>query len=353
MRTWGLWRYTPHPKRWIKDMLLPWSYLDAEPLDGGSPKRGVSPLRGFAMSPISRSVYDRPIQAGLDILERELRAADIPADGQMQDLPVGEMRTLRIRITVYGGRIPGGRRTRESLYLLVPPLIRFADLNSHFDIADVAGQVGDGSFYVNREVYEATGEFIQGNVLGSHHAVNAIDVQNSPMREMAGFVLTALDSFLERGGGADPRFNPPGDRAAFAKARSEIIDTLESHGWNVKRDLATPYATSPDEELRLWFKPQAVYFTWKSGRYTQTELEEGSNEPSYRRPWKGHRSADARSLNPWRDDATMQYLEHTAGIVGRRKPVSRGLDIRKLEEPIGEGFLAYIHREFPAVMFAL
>ena len=53
----------------------------------------------------------------------------------------------------------------------------------------------------------------------------------------------------------------------FAEAREDIMSGLAADGWEMKRDLKVPHATSPDpartyrsnERWRLWFKPQAVY----------------------------------------------------------------------------------------------
>jgi hypothetical protein len=47
----------------------------------------------------------------------------------------------------------------------------------------------------------------------------------------------------------------------FAQSHDEILDYLASRGWSVKKSLKVPHATSPDGRVRLWFKPQAVYFT--------------------------------------------------------------------------------------------
>jgi len=55
-------------------------------------------------------------------------------------------------------------------------------------------------------------------------------------------------------------------RKTFAQARSEILDRLQSSGWALKRNLKVPHATSPDGDLRLWFKTQAVYATCDRSR---------------------------------------------------------------------------------------
>lgn len=50
----------------------------------------------------------------------------------------------------------------------------------------------------------------------------------------------------------------------FDQARREIreiLTALREAGWTVKSDLKVPHATSPDGELRLWFKAQAVHST--------------------------------------------------------------------------------------------
>ena len=46
----------------------------------------------------------------------------------------------------------------------------------------------------------------------------------------------------------------------FKQARGEILQYLRDvEGWSVEYNLAIPHATSPYEDVRLWFKPQAVY----------------------------------------------------------------------------------------------
>jgi hypothetical protein len=54
----------------------------------------------------------------------------------------------------------------------------------------------------------------------------------------------------------------------FLTARARILDELRGLGWNVVafnaregKPMKVPHATSPDGGLRLWFKPQAVWFT--------------------------------------------------------------------------------------------
>lgn len=47
----------------------------------------------------------------------------------------------------------------------------------------------------------------------------------------------------------------------FKAARQKMLGELLALGWAVKADLKVPHATSPDGEVRLWFKAQAVHFT--------------------------------------------------------------------------------------------
>ncbi len=47
----------------------------------------------------------------------------------------------------------------------------------------------------------------------------------------------------------------------YAQAQREILAYLQANRWAVKPNLKIPYATSPDGETRIWFKPQGVWFT--------------------------------------------------------------------------------------------
>ena len=63
---------------------------------------------------------------------------------------------------------------------------------------------------------------------------------------------------------ADPKKRP-----TFAAARAALLDHLKAERWVVTTwspsgALKTPYATSPDGRIRLWFKPQAVYVSYGS-----------------------------------------------------------------------------------------
>lgn len=60
-------------------------------------------------------------------------------------------------------------------------------------------------------------------------------------------------------------------RKTFQEARAEIIEHLKKEHWTVKEGLKIPHATSPNGEIRVWFKPQAVYVSY-ANRVTDHQL---------------------------------------------------------------------------------
>jgi hypothetical protein len=63
--------------------------------------------------------------------------------------------------------------------------------------------------------------------------------------------------------------------STYAEARAELIRYLIDTGWEVRqyqngRQMATPWAESPNGQFRLWFKPQAVHYTTTSGGMVHT-----------------------------------------------------------------------------------
>ena len=48
---------------------------------------------------------------------------------------------------------------------------------------------------------------------------------------------------------------------SLEQVRAELTDYLDRNGWTVKRGLKIPHATRDDGLLRLWFKPQAVWYS--------------------------------------------------------------------------------------------
>jgi hypothetical protein len=68
----------------------------------------------------------------------------------------------------------------------------------------------------------------------------------------------------------------------YKQARQAIFDVLRARGWTLKTDLKTPYATSPSGYFRLWFKPQAVYYT-DGGRHVANDARTISYELDIRK----------------------------------------------------------------------
>jgi hypothetical protein len=48
----------------------------------------------------------------------------------------------------------------------------------------------------------------------------------------------------------------------FAQATKDHLQNLKAMGWTVADGLKVPHATSPDKEIRLWFRPQAVWASY-------------------------------------------------------------------------------------------
>lgn len=47
----------------------------------------------------------------------------------------------------------------------------------------------------------------------------------------------------------------------YTKAHKSIMADLAAHGWTVQSNLKIPHATSPQGNVRLWFKPQTIHMT--------------------------------------------------------------------------------------------
>lgn len=45
----------------------------------------------------------------------------------------------------------------------------------------------------------------------------------------------------------------------YGKATSRLLNELGSLGWATNANLKIPHATSPGQDVRVWFKPQAIY----------------------------------------------------------------------------------------------
>jgi hypothetical protein len=57
-------------------------------------------------------------------------------------------------------------------------------------------------------------------------------------------------------------------KPTFVEAKQAILDYLGKEGWKLSAPgLKVMHATSKDGKVRLWFKAQAVYFTYSTGRH--------------------------------------------------------------------------------------
>jgi hypothetical protein len=66
--------------------------------------------------------------------------------------------------------------------------------------------------------------------------------------------------------GIKPKPRSPSERRpkapkTYAKAQQEILHLLGNQGWTLSGRLKIPHATSPDGEVRFWFKAQAIYMS--------------------------------------------------------------------------------------------
>lgn len=72
----------------------------------------------------------------------------------------------------------------------------------------------------------------------------------------------------------DPDPTPRGlKRPTFARQRETLLKAFADFGWEVTerdyrtgRPLKVPHATNPEGDIRLWFKPQSVYYAHITGQ---------------------------------------------------------------------------------------
>ena len=71
----------------------------------------------------------------------------------------------------------------------------------------------------------------------------------------------------------------------YAQAQRDILQNLAANDWQVSPSLKIAHATSPNGQLRLWFKPQAVWFTkgskhnFKDARSISYDLDIRTRDP--------------------------------------------------------------------------
>ena len=81
-------------------------------------------------------------------------------------------------------------------------------------------------------------------------------------------------------------------KETYQQAKVRLLRELASQGWGTSPHLKIPHATSPNQEIRVWFKPQALYFTLIQGE-------------------KRHHFGDARSIHVDFRGMTMEQLTET------------------------------------------
>lgn len=236
LREWWFWRLKPAPLKRLESLRLPWRYtgryddeITIAQLEATKKQRQSSldiPVKFWRRAqPTSttksvgspappedawseQSAIGAPrgnLTRGIRIVEATLERMEMPTSGQIRERWLGSMRTMEIDVLVPNK--PGARRWTRRTWWITPPMEQFCDLSKHFGV-DTWKAYGPPRFWLNRDVYEATTEFMQGDLIDelqrSTHMMKEVSMLPT---EVGQFVMVALDSYLERGV-ADPRFNP-------------------------------------------------------------------------------------------------------------------------------------------------
>lgn len=123
--------------------------------------------------------------------------------------------------------------------------------------------------------------------------------------------LIAADTMRQLG--IKPKPSPVKQRIkapkTYAKAQEDIMTGLRKNGWAVVPHLKIPHATSPQGDVRLWFKPQAIYMSYGPGL---------TNFGSARSTW----SADYRGTPT--EEMVKELERHAASVSKRYQRASNG-----------------------------
>ena len=139
-------------------------------------------------------------------------------------------------------------------------------------------------------------------------------------------------------------------RPTLKAAKAAILSYLQREGWAVKPHLKVPHATSPDGELRLWFKAQAVYYSWgnshslNGARSLHTDIRDVTPEEFVKeadrlgRKW-GKSSADdfqkrwgGQFESKW---GRMQPYNHVTGLGNLEDAFRKAKDAKQLRWHLG------------------
>ncbi|TFH21763.1 MAG: hypothetical protein E4H03_09880 [Myxococcales bacterium] len=92
----------------------------------------------------------------------------------------------------------------------------------------------------------------------------------------------------------------PKKQLTYAEARDDIWAALGRAGWELSLPtLRLPHATSPNGLLRLWFKPQAVYYTSQHATTDRGHTQANARSVSY--------DLDIRKMTP---TDFLDYIQH-------------------------------------------
>lgn len=142
-------------------------------------------------------------------------------DGQVHEAPIGAMRAIRFETVPRGSWEARGGRGRRYMYWLTPPVVQFLDAKKHLP-DDVLRELGTPldrerryQYFIQPEVFAATGELLGGSLEATHRVFNVRDTQrviemmaaDGDTNELGNLILVALDAFLEKNA-PDARFNP-------------------------------------------------------------------------------------------------------------------------------------------------
>ncbi len=119
-----------------------------------------------------------------------------------------------------------------------------------------------------KEHREKFGSFPEG-----HTTPSAEKPESKPKKPM--FTGSGADRFLKRTQqkiaqareAQAPAKPKKAKRPTFKAAKQAVMDHLEKQGWTVKRGLKVPHATSPDGDVKLWFKAQAIHHSHPSAGF--------------------------------------------------------------------------------------
>lgn len=102
--------------------------------------------------------------------------------------------------------------------------------------------------------FQAQADMIAAHLISDSEGLRAsADLRSSAEKALRQMVTKYLK---ETGRLAPKKKLPP-----FKKVHEAIRQAFLRRGWTASPSLKVPYVTSPSGEMRLWFKPQAIYFS--------------------------------------------------------------------------------------------